>query len=106
MIDEAHMVLAAWKAERIIRSGNVFANKMRLVHLYFRDFLCIVERHLLLYATRPLLELLEHHPPRTLVDAADCMRRVAAEVARLKYQVAGLQRTWSPNSAMLLIKVG
>jgi hypothetical protein len=57
------------------------------------------------YATRPLVKLLHDHPPRTLVDAVECLRRLETEVPRLKLLVAALQSIWSPEAAALLSQV-
>jgi len=59
------------------------------------------------HATRPLRELVQQHAPRTLADAAECVRRLAAEVPRLKSQAA-LELTggtWTPEAAAVLKEV-
>jgi hypothetical protein len=57
------------------------------------------------YSTRPLLELLQQHAPRTLADAEGCVQRLALEVPRLKCLAARLQRDSSSEAAALLSKV-
>ncbi len=113
-IDEAHAVLSGWKTEKLIRSVSVKGD----IEMFSRDFLSIVERadkevqqsaaRHSIYATRPLSELLWHHPPRTLVDAAQCVQRLAAEVPRLQNQAAALAHTggtWTPEAAAVLKEV-
>ena len=53
------------------------------------------------YATRPLSELLWHHPPRTLCS----VQRLAVEVPQLQNQAAALSQTggaWTPEAAAVL----
>ena len=51
------------------------------------------------YATLPLRELLQH-APRTLPDAAECVRRLRVEVSRLQCQAAAVALTGGRGTRM------
>ena len=73
-----------------------------------REVIARTLAHQGVYATRPLRELVLQHVPGTLADAAECVRRLAAEVPRLVNQAAALAPTggtWRPEAAALLKEV-
>jgi hypothetical protein len=94
------------KTFKLPRSVNAVV-WLEYVHACKNSFLMFARTytHQPVYATRPLVKLLQYHPPRTLVDAVECFRRLEAEVPRLQFLVAALQPTWSPEAAALLSEV-